>query len=369
MRSGRVWMLLALLFALCVCSAPQSAVAGLIWDTVHREAEADDATGHVTVRYRCVNNGQRPVAIAGIYRSCGCTSVKASPELVPIGGTATVTARIDVAKQVGARTVELSVNTDDRMVHHLTAQILAPAVGHFLPSRLNWESGASRAPKTIRFVPLPQQKLIFDHLDYDGTVFSARVVGEPSHDGVTVSITPLPTEVARVGRVFVFCRVPGSRNVKMHVLRVSVGAGVLSQPSDDLAANDAAAHPKDDGAGVIHAEHETVSLPQLLIEEPSRAFQATAGDRLVSHQFVLKNTGDAGLTVSRSFTSSGRISGRVLTPQIPPGEQGLVEVRLRLAGQKGSQNQAFEILTNDPRVPRISLRLHGSINALSSGTN
>lgn len=95
--------------------------------------------------------------------------------------------------------------------------------------------------------------------------------------------------------------------------------------------------------------------PKIRIEPMEHDFGETTQGDVVKHTFVVKNEGDAPLTIE------ARPSCGCVTPYydkvIQPGQQGRIEAELRTAGFRGTQVKTIQVTTNDPDNPSLTLRL------------
>lgn len=88
-----------------------------------------------------------------------------------------------------------------------------------------------------------------------------------------------------------------------------------------------------------------------------------------SHEFVIRNTGDAPLELTKGATScSCTVSdfeesegGSSNAKVIPPGGSTLLKVQWRGKGDGGPFRQQASVLTNDPRRPRIAFVVEGTV--------
>ena len=79
----------------------------------------------------------------------------------------------------------------------------------------------------------------------------------------------------------------------------------------------------------------------------------------VSHDFVLRNAGDAPLSIRDVRSGCGCTLAAVGASNIPPGGETCVMVRFKLAGRNGLQDKSVAVETDDPARPVAILRLRG----------
>lgn len=99
--------------------------------------------------------------------------------------------------------------------------------------------------------------------------------------------------------------------------------------------------------------------PQLTIDEPVFNFgDVTRGNR-VQHTFILRNTGDAPLSIERVTPTCGCTVADLSSNVIAAGGQAEVKATLNLL-QEGPQNRTVLVQSNDPKRPNLKLSLVGS---------
>jgi len=95
--------------------------------------------------------------------------------------------------------------------------------------------------------------------------------------------------------------------------------------------------------------------PRIRIEPMEYDFGEIVQGAVVKHTFIVKNEGDAPLTIE------ARPSCGCVTPYydkvLQPGQQGRIEAELRSAGFRGMQIKTIQVTTNDPDNPSLTLRL------------
>ncbi len=219
--SRRCIFLVVLVAEMALCASPVTA-AGLVWDLLHQEASVSASDSAATLHYICKNVTNLPIVIESVRVSCGCISATSDPDVLLPGDCGCVTAVIDVGKQAGVRQVELSLQTDEVHVYRLSAQIVAPIVGHFVPTELRWEIGAERTVQKICFLPPENHSINLDHIDFDGGTISATVLDGSPEKGFTIEVFPLSTDIQAFGRLFVFASARQGDPVKMHQTKILI---------------------------------------------------------------------------------------------------------------------------------------------------
>ncbi len=122
----------------------------------------------------------------------------------------------------------------------------------------------------------------------------------------------------------------------------------------------------------IHAIHEMTGAaldeisflpkdgpqPQIAVSETTHGFGEVGATEVVTYDFVIKNVGDAPLTITRAYTTCGCTTADFTASVIPPGKVTIMTLVFDagyhdLSGQ--SVRRGVIIENNDPNVPELEL--------------
>ncbi|MEN6474398.1 MAG: DUF1573 domain-containing protein [Syntrophaceae bacterium] len=103
------------------------------------------------------------------------------------------------------------------------------------------------------------------------------------------------------------------------------------------------------------------AAPKVMIAEPQYMFGQVLDGVVVTHDFVIRNQGDAPLIIGRVRTDCG-CTTTSFTRQIPAGGEGKLTVKVSTAGYGGSLiRHEVRVETNDPLYPRLKLLISGEV--------
>ncbi len=91
---------------------------------------------------------------------------------------------------------------------------------------------------------------------------------------------------------------------------------------------------------------EKVLTPKIQMDEESFDFGEMQQGESVTHDFVLKNIGDANLIISAAKGSCGCTVPEWPKEPIAKGEQAIIKVTFNSAGKSGKQNKTVTLVTN-----------------------
>lgn len=104
--------------------------------------------------------------------------------------------------------------------------------------------------------------------------------------------------------------------------------------------------------------------PNVIVPEASYDFGRIGAKDIVSHTFLLRNNGDAPLTISRAYTTCGCTTAEISADVIPPGKAVTAELRFD-AGFHDSAGQTVRrgliIESNDPDQPLAEIWVQAEV--------
>jgi hypothetical protein len=105
---------------------------------------------------------------------------------------------------------------------------------------------------------------------------------------------------------------------------------------------------------------EKVLTPNIEMLETSYNFGEIQQGESVTHDFILKNTGDADLLVSAAKGSCGCTVPEWPKTPIAKGEEATIKVTFNSAGRSGKQNKTVTLVTN--AIPNTKvLTINGNV--------
>lgn len=98
--------------------------------------------------------------------------------------------------------------------------------------------------------------------------------------------------------------------------------------------------------------------PQIALSESVYDFGKIGATDIVTHEFVIKNTGEGTLIISRAYTTCGCTTAEFTTMEIPPGKVAIMTLTYD-AGFHDARGQTVRrgviIENNDPTMPEIEI--------------
>ncbi|MBX3179770.1 MAG: DUF1573 domain-containing protein [Candidatus Hydrogenedentes bacterium] len=111
---------------------------------------------------------------------------------------------------------------------------------------------------------------------------------------------------------------------------------------------------------------DVAAQPAIHCFQSTYDFGELYSDELVSHQFVLQNSGYDVLEILQINQHCSCATAELSTRLIAPGESALLTALLDLHGRSGDQRVKYSVQTNDPKMPHLELALVGRVTPLLS---
>ena len=136
-------------------TAPGETVAadeGVVWEKTERSFlptfEEKDFTGTLSFK----NAGGKPIRVAKIATSCGCTTGTTDKPEYPAGETGVLTIHVDLKKFLyeATRVFQVAVTWEDKTTSMVSVKIKTPGTLKFFPTAVFWKKGEPLQPKEIR---------------------------------------------------------------------------------------------------------------------------------------------------------------------------------------------------------------------------
>jgi hypothetical protein len=108
-----------------------------------------------------------------------------------------------------------------------------------------------------------------------------------------------------------------------------------------------------------------VASPHIVVDEAHYDFGSMQRGTTKSHEFVIRNTGNAPLKIRNGGTTCKCTLSQVADESIPPGGSTTVKLEWKAKADNGPFRQTATILTNDPTQSSVELQVDGQILALS----
>ena len=108
------------------------------------------------------------------------------------------------------------------------------------------------------------------------------------------------------------------------------------------------------------AQQQVSQAPHAIVPNLSHDFGTIEQGSKVVHQFTIRNTGNAALTLMRLSLSASGMTAK-MRPSVLPGEQAALTIEWDTAGVNGAVEGKAVVEVNDPARPQITFVLTGVV--------
>jgi hypothetical protein len=142
---------LRLLVCAVVLSLAAAARGELVWEKTELELHPAPGDAKAVGTFKYQNKGDKPVHIASVHTSCGCTTAGAQKENVAPGENGEITATFNIGDRTGVQQKTITVQTDDpkQPTTLLTLKAVIAQPFELQPAFVFWQVGEEAKPKTI----------------------------------------------------------------------------------------------------------------------------------------------------------------------------------------------------------------------------
>lgn len=106
-------------------------------------------------------------------------------------------------------------------------------------------------------------------------------------------------------------------------------------------------------------------IPVAVLKEAGFQFDPVIEGTVITHEFIIKNTGNVPLSIERVKASCGCTTADY-TKQILPGAEGKISIKGNTTGYAGRKFlKTIAVYTNDPKNRQLNLYFKGEVEAFS----
>lgn len=106
---------------------------------------------------------------------------------------------------------------------------------------------------------------------------------------------------------------------------------------------------------------ETEGAPRLVFDNKEHDFGEIKQQQTVKHIFKFRNEGDALLVIEKVKPTCGCTGTLLSAEEIPPGEEGKIEVTFKSGLSSGKKKKMIYVYSNDPKTPSDQLHIMANI--------
>jgi uncharacterized cupredoxin-like copper-binding protein len=103
--------------------------------------------------------------------------------------------------------------------------------------------------------------------------------------------------------------------------------------------------------------------PRISIQQIEHNFGDIQAGKVVTHNFILTNTGDDNLVIKNVHATCGCTVAKPQKETLAPGESTKLKVDFNSTGRRGPQEKTVYVKTNDPKNPELKLKISANVIA------
>lgn len=328
-------------------------------ETVHDFGAFSEDLGTVTCRVPVVNSGDAPLVITTVRATCGCTVPEYSKDPVAPGDTAYINVRYNAVGRPGKFNKKLYVYTNavpERYAIDIEGTVIATS--NTLKSRFPVDAARLKLRTSVvafgEVVKGRVKTVFFDAYNRSNDTLQPKWQGLPP--GVSVDWSP--RRVAP-GEEISFTFFIDTNHVPDYGVNSGV-ATLLADSLDEQGTEVSVIAIVDEDFSQLTDEQRR-NAPIVKVDPVKCDLGKPAGDKPVTAEFTISNSGKSPLIIRRLQTVDNAISS-MNVPQKPikPGGKAALKVTIDPAKCRGGIiNSKISIITNDPYSPTSTVRVVG----------
>jgi len=190
-----------------------AAAAPLRWEATEIAVDAPPLAESVEATFVFTNTSDRPVTIAEVHSSCGCTVPQLEQRLYAPGESGRIHAVFTIGERIGLQEKAITVTTAQPDVSStaLTLRVTIPTLFELKPYFVIWNLNEPPTARSIQLRLLAPEVLGLGSVTSRHANFEANVAPAGAPDTLTISVTPASTAQATNGGIEIVLQTPDGR--------------------------------------------------------------------------------------------------------------------------------------------------------------
>ena len=330
--------------------------------TVYDFGTIKEDVGLVTYNFEFVNSGKSPLVIQRVITSCDCTASEWTKEPLAPGAAGSIKVVYNPKGRPGPIDKAITVYSNAE-----TPTVVLQIKGNVQEPPKKLEEIYTREIGDFRFRTnhLSFDRMLIDKIKIDTLEFIS-IAKEPVKIGCRIS--GLPHLTVRFVPETLKPNEKGLMIVKFDAQKRNDWGFVIDRFY--LTQND-----KDIKDGLISisasieenfstlTEVQRTNAPKIEFAQTSYGFGQIDEGQLVEYDFVFTNTGKSDLVIRKIKASCGCTTVDPFDKLIKPGQTSTFKASFKTNGYSGRNSKSITVISNDPVLPTIVLRMTGIINS------
>ncbi len=349
-----------LLLIVSLGNAQQKASVMSFTKTKYDFGNLEQRNGPAKVRFEFINTGSKPVIIANVKSSCGCTTPSWSKQPIPPGKKGFVDAVYDPRNRPGhfSKTVTVYSNASNSpVILNIVGNVLErqnsiteaypQEIGELKVDKiyLNFGNIYNDQIKTLELnIFNPTDKVLNLSIDqkfkpnYITAVVTPKVLKPQGKGKIKVTYDASKVHDWDYVRGFLYIDINGKR-----VLNRRIQASAIIKER--------------------FTQEQRLNPPKIVFDSKSFDFDTIVQGQKIVHVFTFKNTGTSDLIIRKTRSSCGCTAVSMSPEPVKPGQTGSIKATFNSAHKRYRQIKTITIVTNCPdnQYNKVMLRITGYV--------
>lgn len=315
--------------------------------------------GPVTYRFEFTNTGGAPLIISNVTTSCGCTAPSWSREPVLPGAKGFVSATYDPKNRPGKfeKTITIVSNADKSpVILHISGEVTSklPGIENMLPVKIG---NLRLSSNTVSFGDLnfgDQDRKSLYVMNTGSSTVQISFSDVPKH--LLVMPNPAQLKPGESGTIDITYETELKNAWGFVTDRFQLLINGKAEPLNRIVVT---ANIKEDFSRL--SQNEMASAPVISAEKEIFDFGTVKQGTKIEASYIIRNTGKRDLLIRDVQTSCGCTVAVPGDKIVKPGKSTNIKAVFDTRGYKGTQNKLVMVISNDPKTPKLTLWLKGTV--------
>lgn len=328
----------------------------------HDFGTINEIDGPKAYKFSFKNTGKKPLIISNVKASCGCTTPQWTKAPIAAGKTGYIKVSFDPKNRPGPFNKSITVSSN--AVHSEKKLIIKGSVKErvktmddkyrYTMGGLKLKSNHIAMTKVSNTDKKTEVLDIFNPTDKKIIVEFDRI---PSH--ISLDKTKLTVNPKQKAQVKITYDALKKKDWGFVTDRILVIVNNKRDPKNRITVS---ADIQEDFSKLTEAQLK--QAPKVVFGNTIFNFGEINEGESKSYKFTFKNEGKSDLVIRKLKSSCGCAVAKMDSRIIKAGQSSVINVTFNSKGKSGKQHKTITIITNDPKKPKVTLRVKG--NVLSS---
>jgi len=316
--------------------------------------------GPVTHKFEFTNTGSLPLVIFDVQATCGCTTPRWSKEPILAGGKGFIEVTYNPMRRPGAfnKSVTIKSNASEELT-------FIRIKGEVIPKPKTLEDDYPFISGGLRFksnhfsfgeVYYNQEKILeFPLVNVSDSTIKVTVSKGPNY--LTISCIPEVLKPGDIANLVIAYNAQKAGKWDFNSDRISILQNGYNVDNNTFTIS---ATIVEDFSNLTPEELD--NAPVISFDNQVYDFGSIPQHGKAEHEFVFTNAGKKNLEIRQVKATCGCTVVQPKENVIPSGQSSSIKAVFSAGTRKGNQNKTITVISNDPKNPRVTLKMTGSVD-------